>query len=123
LDPFVIAENARVAFGFLKDANGNSPARAEFVSCLASHQKESLRVMAHLVTVEASRSTNSYALSQAQREVGTPPAPALFWWDVNGVGAFYIYNGVDLAVVLMGIVSNPPTYGTLLTVAQGRVKP
>jgi hypothetical protein len=77
--------------------------------------------MAHMMTVEAARSLNSYPLSQAQREPGTPPAPALFWWDTNGVGAFYIYDGIDLAVVFMGIVSNPPTYGNLLAVARGRV--
>jgi hypothetical protein len=110
-----------VAFAFLKDASGNSPARTEFTSFLASHQRQTLRVMAHMVTVEASRSLNSYALSQAQCEPGTRPAPDLYWWDANGVGAFYIYDGINLAVVLMGIVSNPPTYGTLLTMAQGRV--
>jgi hypothetical protein len=100
---------------------GNSPARAEFVALLAAHQRAAVRVMAHMMTVEASRSLNSYALSQAQREARSRPAPDLFWWDANGVGAFYIYDGIHLAVVLIGIVSNPPTYGTLLAVAQGRV--
>jgi hypothetical protein len=114
-------EKVRVAFGFLRDNSGNSPARAEFLAVLGSHQREALRVMAHVTTVEASRSLNSFALSQAQREARTPPTPDLFWWDSNGVGAFYIYDGMDLAVVLIGIVSNPPTYGTLLSVAQGRV--
>jgi hypothetical protein len=47
--------------------------------------------------------------------------PDLFWWDVNGVGAFYAYDGTDLVIVLMDQVSNPPTYGTLLSAAQGRV--
>jgi hypothetical protein len=114
-------ENIRVAFSFWRDANGNSPARAEFNTFLTSHKTQTLRVMAHMATVEAARSLNSYPLSQAQREPGVPPTPALFWWDANGLGAFYLYDGVNLAVVHMGIVSNPPTYGSLLTVAQGRV--
>jgi hypothetical protein len=110
-----------VPFSFLRDANGNSPARGEFNALLASHRSQTLRVMAHMVTVAASWSLNSRPLSQAQREPGTPPAPDLFWWEDNGLGAFYLYDGVNLAVVHMGIVSNPPTYGTLLTVARGRV--
>jgi hypothetical protein len=117
---FAQLKSKRLTFGFLRDANGNSPARNEFNALLASHKRQTVRVMVHMMTVELG-GYNSRALLQAQREPGTRPAPDLFWWEDNGLGAFYLYDGVNLAVVHMGIVANPPTYGSLLTVARGRV--
>jgi hypothetical protein len=110
-----------VAFGFLEDANGNSPARTEFLSFLGSHQKLTERVAGHWAMVDLSASMQSYALSQAQREAGVRPEPDLYWWDFNGLGAFYAYDGTNLTVVLMDLVGNPPTYGDLLARARQRL--
>jgi hypothetical protein len=118
--PSKCGSGGNVPFGFWKDANGNSPARAEFVAFLGSHQKHVERVAAHWAVVLLS-GRNSYALSQALREPGVHPQPNLFWWDYNGLGAFYRYDGTNLAVVLMDIVSNPPTYADLLTKARQRL--
>jgi hypothetical protein len=78
------------------------------------------RVTYSLMCQQASRNNNRH-LNQAQRNPGIAPHPDLFWWEVNGVGAFYAYDGTDLVVVLMARVANPPTYGALLSMAQGRM--
>jgi hypothetical protein len=81
--------------------------------------------MAHVAAVEAVGSTNNNGpLAQAQVYPARPLpfGPGhLYWWEVNRVGVFYAYDGRDMVVVLMGRVSNPPTFGDLLSDAQGRV--
>ena len=75
--------------------------------------------------VEAVGHTNNnghLAQAQAYPARSLPIGPGqLYWWEVNRVGAFYAYDGKDMVVVLMGRVSNPPTFGDLLSLAQGRV--
>jgi hypothetical protein len=112
-----------LAFAFLRDAAGNSVARSEFQSLQASSMAATIKVLAHITSVEAVKSVNknNAALAKAQLEPGTPPQPDLFWWDYHGVGVFYTYDGVDLIVVLAGRISNSAPYGTYLTTAKGRV--
>lgn len=107
---------------FLKSPNGHSVARQEWRQVRLSHPRHVQHVLAHLIRVDGVGSLQGNApLSQAQREPGSATTPDLYWWDVNGVGAFYAYDGRDLVVVLAGVVANPPTYGSLLQMAQGRV--
>jgi hypothetical protein len=49
-------------------------------------------------------------------------AAGLFWWGVVGVGAFYIYDGVDLTIVLVDRVRNPhPSWADLAQAALTRI--
>jgi hypothetical protein len=107
---------------FWKDANGGSSARAECQNLLGSWSREVYRIIAHVSAVEQVGSlTGNRHLNQAQHIAGTPPRPDLFWWEVNGVGVFYAYDGTDLTIVLMGRISNPPFWNRLLAQAVGRL--
>jgi hypothetical protein len=107
---------------FLKDRNGASPARLECQSLRGSRPREVNKVLAHLAAVDGVGATRiNRPLATAQLNPGTPPILDLYWWEINGVGAFYAYDGIDTVVVLMGVVANPPTYGDLLSMAQGRI--
>jgi hypothetical protein len=111
-----------LVLSFWKDANGGSPARSECQSLRAAWQREVNHILAHVSAVERVGSlTNNRHLKQAQHNPGTAPHPDLYWWEVNGVGAFYADDGTDLVIVLMGRVGNPPTYGALLLAAEGRL--
>lgn len=118
--------SASMVLSFWKDANGGSPARAECQGLLNSWPRETRSVLAHVAAVEAvGRTTNNGPLAQAQDYPGPPYPPRgtghLYWWEVNRVGAFYAYDGTDMTIVLMDRVSNPPTFGELLSRAQGRL--
>jgi len=114
-----------MVLSFWKDLNGGSPARAECQMMLSSWPREAWSIMAHMAAVEAIGATNNNGpLAQAHAYPARPQpiGPGqLFWWEVTRVGAFYAYDGKDMVVVLMGRVSNPPTCGDLLSLAQGRV--
>jgi hypothetical protein len=115
-----------MALSFLKDGNGGSPARAECQALLNSWPGETRSVLAHVAAAEAVGGiTNNGPLAQAQDYPGPPYPPVgtgrLYWWEINRVGAFYAYDGKDMVVLLMDRVSNPPTFGDLLSRAQGRV--
>jgi hypothetical protein len=112
-----------IRVSFLMDPNGTgSRARAEYQGLRGSWRREVISVLAHVTAVEQVNSLNHNShLKQATLNPGTPPKPDLYWWDVNGVGAFYTYDGTDLTVVLMGRVANPPAYSALLATAEGRV--
>lgn len=117
--------SGEMALGFWKDPNGGSPARVECQTLSSSWPRETRRILAHLARVEMVGSlNNNRPLAQAQ-VCPARPGPIglgqLYWWEVNRVGAFYDYDGTDMVVVLMGKVSNPPTFGDLLSAAQGRV--
>jgi hypothetical protein len=117
--------SGEMVLSFWKDLNGGSPARTECQTLLNSSPREVSSIMAHVAAVEAVGSTrNNGPLAQAHAYPARPGpfGPGqLYWWEVNRVGAFYIYDGTDMVVVLMGRVSNPPTFGDLLSLAQGRV--
>jgi hypothetical protein len=114
-----------MVLSFWKDLNGGSPARAECQDLLNSWSREVTSILAHVAAVEAVGHTNNnghLAQAQAYPARSLPIGPGqLYWWEVNRVGAFYAYDGKDMVVVLMGRVSNPPTFGDLLSLAQGRV--
>jgi hypothetical protein len=76
------------------------------------------RVYRHIQRVDACRSLRSAPLRQAQ---SVPGPPDLYWWEVAGVGAFYLYDGADLAIVLVGQVRNPPYWGNMCDEARKRV--
>lgn len=117
--------SGEMGLSFWKDVNGGSPARAECQALLNSWPRETKSIMAHVAAVEAVGSLNNNGpLAQAQVYTARPGpiGPGqLYWWEVNRVGVFYAYDGTDMIVVLMGRVSNPPTFGDLLSAAQGRV--
>jgi hypothetical protein len=106
-----------MVLSFLKDLNGGSPARAECQMLSSSWPREVRSILAHVAAVEAIGHTNNNGPARA-----LPAGPGhLYWWEVNRVGVFYAYDGKDIVVVLMDRVSNPPTFGDLLSRAQGRV--
>jgi hypothetical protein len=114
-----------VVLSFWKDLNGGSPARTECQNLLNSWPREVTSILAHVAAVDAVGQTNNNDhLAQAQpypaRSLPVGPGQ-LYWWELNRVGAFYAYDGKDMVVVLMDRVSNPPTFGDLLSLAQGRV--
>jgi hypothetical protein len=116
--------SGEMVLSFWKDPSGGSPARAECQTLRNTWPREVMSIMAHVSAVEAVGHTNNNGpLAQAQAYPGPPPmGPGhLYWWEVNSVGAFYAYDGSDMVVVLMDRVSNPPTFGELLSRAQGRV--
>jgi hypothetical protein len=117
--------SGEMALSFWKDLNGGSPARAECQRLLNSWPREAKSIMAHVAAVEAVGAlTNNGPLAQAQVYPARPGPVGpghLYWWEVNRVGAFYAFDGTDMVVVLMDRVSNPPTFGDLLSAAQGRV--
>jgi hypothetical protein len=109
-------------FSFLKDQNGNSPARQECTALRQTHPKQLSMVLRHLARVEAAGGiATNRPLGQARKEAGTRGNPDLYWWDVNGVGAFYVYDSYDLVVVLMGAVADYAGYIALLNQARGRM--
>jgi hypothetical protein len=81
---------------------------------------ETARLETHLRRVEAAASTTSWQLSQATHVNPVPP-DNLYWWGVRGVGAFYLYDGTDLAIVLVGVETNPPSWIDLRDMARNRV--
>jgi hypothetical protein len=114
-----------MVLSFWKDPNGGSPARAECQMLSNSWPREVRSILAHVAAVEAAGHTsNNGPLAQAQAYPARPlpiGPGQLYWWEVNRVGVFYAYDGQDMVVVLLGRVSNPPTFGDLLLHAQGRV--
>jgi hypothetical protein len=48
-------------------------------------------------------------------------SPDLYWWETRGIGAFYLYDGTDLAVVLVGQVGNPLIWDDMRSEAIRRV--
>jgi hypothetical protein len=114
-----------IVLSFWKDLNGGSPARTECQDLFNSWPREVRSILAHVAAVEAVGHTNNnghLAQAQAYPARSLPIGPGqLYWWELNRVGAFYAYDGKDMVVVLMGRVSNPPTFGDLLSLAQGRV--
>lgn len=109
-----------MVLSFLEDAHGVSPARTECKALLSLWPREVWSILAHVQAVEQIGSkSNNGPLSQAQPV--SPPPPDLFWREVNGIGAFYVYDGTDLAVILMDRVSNSSPWSALLTRAQGRI--
>ena len=108
--------------GFHRSTNGTALAISESRTLSTSYANEWTRLMAYLAAVDiGGAAATNRPLRQAQREIGNPPSPDLYWWDVNGVGVFYTFDGTDTRVVLMRFVANPPSYGDLLTTARGRV--
>ena len=104
---------------FLRDAaNGHSTAEQEWRDIDARFPRAMERVFTHIQRVDAAQSTTAGPLRQAQH---VPGAPDLYWWDTAGVGVFYHYDGVDLAIVLVGAVENPPFWGNMRNDAQQRV--
>jgi hypothetical protein len=116
-------ESGSRVLSFLADTNGVSQARSECQNLHRTQPREIHRILAHVSAVDhiGGDVHNNDHLKQATANPGIPPQPDLYWWEVNGVGAFYAYDGSDLVVVLMGMVSNPPTYGELLSWAQRRL--
>jgi hypothetical protein len=113
-------EHAAV-LNFLNDrANNNSyPAEQEWRAMEAQFPQEMDRVFDHIQLVEACQSMNSNPLRQATSVTG---AADLFWWGVVGVGAFYLYDGADLTVVLVDRVRNPhPSWADLAQAALARI--
>jgi hypothetical protein len=114
-----------MVLSFWKDLNGGSPARTECHSLSNSWPREVTSILAHVAAVEAVGQTNNnghLAQAQAYPARSPPIGPGqLYWWEIHRVGAFYAYDGRDMVVVLMARVSNPPTFGDLLALAQGRV--
>jgi hypothetical protein len=114
-----------MVLSFWKDLNGGSPARTECQNLLNSWPREVASILSHVAAVEAVGHTNNNGhLAQAQAYPARPLPIGfgqIYWWEVNRVGAFYAYDGKDMVVVLMDRVSNPPTFGDLLSLAQGRV--
>lgn len=121
----VVHGSGGVVLSFWKDLNGGSPARTECQTLFSSLPREVSSIIAHVAAVEAiGHKNNNPHLAQAQAYPARPlpMGPGqLYWWEVNCVGEFYAYDGKDMVVVLMGRVSNPPTFGDLLLQAQGRV--
>lgn len=109
-----------LAYFFLRDAaNGySSVAEQEWRNVDSLFPGEVARLLTHIERVEAARSLRSAPLRQAQHCVGPPD---LYWWDVGGVGAFYLYDGVDLVIVLVGAVRDPPFWSNLLSDARRRI--
>jgi hypothetical protein len=108
-----------VTYFFLRDtATNSSAAEQEWVDIEARFPNEMDRVHMHIQRVDACRSLTSAPLRQAQL---VPGPPDLYWWEVAGVGAFYQYDGSDLAIVLVGQVRNPPTWGNMRDEARNRV--
>jgi hypothetical protein len=106
---------------FLRDhANGASTAEQEWNDTDTRFPGEIARLETHLRRVEAAGSLTSGSLRQAQH-VNPAPPDSLYWWDVRGVGAFYLYDGTDLAIVLVGAVANPPFWADLRDAARNRV--
>jgi hypothetical protein len=106
---------------FLRDAaNHNaSIAEREWRAMEAQFPHEMDRVYDHVQLVEACQSLNSNPMRQATR-VSAPSD--IFWWGVVGIGAFYLYDGADLTVVLVGRVLNPhPSWADLATAALARI--
>lgn len=100
--------------------NRASSAEREWDDIDARFPNELARVETHLRRVDAGRSLASGPIRQAQRVTPGPPAN-LFWWDVRGIGAFYLYDGSDLAIVLVGEVANPPFWSDLRDAARNRI--
>jgi hypothetical protein len=108
-----------VTYFFLRNtATNNSAAEQEWIDLEARFPHEMDRVHMHIQRVDACRSLTSAPLRQAQSVLGPPD---LYWWEVAGVGAFYLYDGQDLAIVLVGRVGNPPSWGDMCDEARNRV--
>jgi hypothetical protein len=109
---------------FLRDPSGVSPAREEADLLRRQYPAEFARLLAHLSAVDASVSSGRHqtnALRQAQLYPGTSGVPDLYWWDIHGLGAFYIVDDKNIVVVLMGRVGNPPAFQDVWTSAQARL--
>jgi hypothetical protein len=106
---------------FLTDPYGDSPAEKEWNLADQAYSREMQLVFRHLQMVDAAKTVSSSSLGQAQRVSSAGEGPDLYWWDVRNVGVFYLYDGQDLAVVLVGKIGNPPAWSDLLRVAQRRV--
>jgi hypothetical protein len=106
---------------FLRDAanNNTSVAEQEWRAMEARFPHEMDRVYDHVQLVEACQSMSSNPLRQATR---VSLHSDMFWWGVVGIGAFYLYDGTDLTVVLVGRVLNPhPTWADLANAALARI--
>lgn len=108
-----------MTYFFLRDmTTNNSTAEQEWIDLETRYPQEMDRVHIHVQRVDACGSMTSAPLRQAQFVSGPPD---LYWWDVRGIGAFYQYNGADLAIVLVDHVQNPPTWGDLRDKARARI--
>jgi hypothetical protein len=106
---------------FLRDAANNnaSLAEQEWRTMEIQFPHEMDRVYDHIQLVEACQSLSSNPLRQATR---VSALSDMFWWGVVGIGAFYLYDGVDLAIVLVGRVLNPhPSWADLASAALARI--
>jgi hypothetical protein len=104
---------------FLRDAaNSHSAAENEWYGVDTQYPRETQYLLTHIERVEAAQSLPSAPLRQAQHIPGTPD---LYWWDIRGVGAFYMYDGADLVIVLVGAVRDPPFWGDMLNDARQRI--
>jgi hypothetical protein len=99
---------------------GHSASEQEWNDIDNRFPSEMSRLETHLRRVEAAASTTSWPLRQAQH-INPGPPDNLYWWDVRGVGAFYLYDGTDLAIVLVAAVRNPPFWSDLRDDARQRV--
>jgi hypothetical protein len=109
-----------VPYYFLRDiANGTSTAEQEWLASNGTHPNEMARIFTHIQRVEAAQSVQSHPLKQAIPIPGRPDP--LYAWGAGGVWAFYLYDGVDLVVVLVGVIANPPAFPDLRTYALARI--
>jgi hypothetical protein len=88
---------------FLRDANID--AEQEWRAIEVQRPYEMDRIYDHIQLVEACQSPSSAPLGQA---LPISNSAGMFWWGVAGVGVFYLYDGRDLNIVLVGIVRDPP---------------
>jgi hypothetical protein len=117
--------DADMTLAFLKSANETtSSARVELERLRTSNPQAVLRLLAHVVAVDAAsgRLTDNPALTHASGYEGAPGEPTLYWWESQNVGIFYLHDGNDTVVVLLGKVTNPPFFEDLLTEAWERIR-
>jgi hypothetical protein len=112
---------------FLFDKGRNPPystAHQEWQAAVAQYPRWMARVYRHVLHVDAAASLTSVTLRQAVRDGGNPQ---LYWWEAHsffgarGVGAFYIFDGADLVIVLVGMVSAAVTWPRLHADARARI--
>jgi hypothetical protein len=104
--------------------SGMSSARQEASVFRQRHPTDFVHLLAHLVAVDKSIAADrhdSKAIREATVYLSHSGKPDLYWWEYRRLGAFYIIDGSNVIVVLIGLVGNPPTFQTLWTTALARI--